>query len=129
MSKPPSPDNARAYFNTFFRNFPNFSIRRTQHARERMRERGIDLLQVRTVLARGSVQMVEPDIRTGDDKYRVVGRDADGRTLEVVVNLDETGEGQVDLITVMESEGSSRSAQQRRRRYSGGEPSGTGKKG
>ena len=129
MSKPPSPDNARANFNTFLRDFPNFSIRRTQHARERMRERGIDLLQVRTVLARGSVQMVEPDIRTGNDKYRVAGRDADGRTLEVVVDLDETGEGQVALITVMESEGSSRSARQRRRRYSGGEPSGAGKKG
>ena len=115
--------------NKFFHEFPRFDIWITQHARERMREREIDLLQVRTVLRSGAVQLVEPDIKTGDDKYRVVGRDADGRTLEVVVNLDETGKGRVDLITVMESGGSSRSDRHRQRGYSGGRPPGTGKKG
>ena len=35
----------------------------------------------------GSLVHVEPGIRTGLDKYRVAGRDADGRDLEVVVTL------------------------------------------
>ena len=67
------PNTARPYLNKFFHEFPRFDIWITQHARERMREREIDLLQVRTVLRSGAVQLVEPDIKTGDDKYRVVG--------------------------------------------------------
>ena len=94
-----------------------------------MRDREIDLLQVRTVLTRGAVQEVEPDIRTGDDKYRVVGQDADGRTLEVVVNLDETGKGRVDLITVMETEGSGGSGRYKKRKHSGRRLPSSGKKG
>ena len=44
---------------------------------------------------------VESDIRSGLDKYRVSGHDADGRSLEVVVNLDETGTGRVVIVTVI----------------------------
>lgn len=83
------------------------------HERERMRERGIELPQTRTILKGGAVQQFERDIRTGLDKYRVVGRDADGRTLEVVVNLDETGKGRVVIITAIESRGSSDSGRRR----------------
>lgn len=93
----------------FFRKFPDFSIRPTRHAQERMQKWAIELPQIWMVLERGSVQQVEADIRTGSDKYRVMGRDADGRTLEIVVNLDETGEGRIIVVTVIDS-GSTRGA-------------------
>ena len=96
------PDNHRAYFNNFLRGFSGFDIRLTPHARDRMRDRNVELPQIRTVLKSGSVRLVERDIRTGLDKYRVAGRDADGRNLEVVVNLDETGKGCIVVVTVIE---------------------------
>ena len=96
------PDNHWAYFNNFLRNFPDFGIWLTRHARDRMRDRNIGLPQIRTILKSGSVRLVERDIRTGLDKYRVAGRDADGRNLEVVVNLDETGKGCIVVVTVIE---------------------------
>ena len=46
---------------------------------------------------------VEPDIRSGLDKYRVAGRDSDGRRLEVVANLDQTGPGRVIVITAIDA--------------------------
>ena len=70
-----------------------------------MRERDILLQQIWDVLKRGAVRHVEPDIKTGLDKYRVVGRDADGRSVEIVVNLDETGDGFVTVVTVIDSGG------------------------
>ena len=45
---------------------------------------------------------VEPDIVTGLDKFRMAGRDADGRALEIVVNLTEAGNGLVVVITVID---------------------------
>ena len=121
MSKNTSLIDARSNLNTFFRNFPDFGIRITQHARERMRERGIGLPQIRTVLKSGAVHQFELDIKTGLDKYRVVGSDADGRTLEVVVNLDDTGKGHVVFITAIESKGANDSGR-RRRRHGGRRP-------
>ena len=97
------PTNYRAHYEKFFRDFPNFSVVLTQHAHNRMEERNIQLPQIRTVLRTGSVLRVEPDIRTGLDKYRVSGHDADGRGLEVVANLDETGSGRVVIVTVIDS--------------------------
>ena len=103
MKEKTPPARFRAYFNSFFRKFPDFSIRLTRHARNRMQERDIRLPQIRSVLKSGSVSQVEQDIRTGDDKYRVVGRDRDGRMLEVVVNLIETERGRVVVVTVIDS--------------------------
>ena len=51
----------------------------------------------------GALVHVEPDIRTGLDKYRVAGSDADGRQLEVVANLVETGRGRVIVITAIDT--------------------------
>ena len=97
-----TPSNKyNSYYNGFFRDFPNFSIGVTKHARARMEQREIQLPQIRTVLRTGSVVQVESDIRSGLDKYRVSGHDADGRSLEVVVNLDETGTGRVVIVTVI----------------------------
>ena len=68
-----------------------------------MEERDVQLPQIRTVLMTGALVCVEPDIRSGLDKYRVAGRDADGRGLEVVANLDETGPGRIVVITVIDT--------------------------
>ena len=97
------PSKLRAYFRNFFREFPDFSIRLTHHARERMGERGIYLPQIRSVLRSGTVVQVEQDFRTGEDKYRVAGRDADGRNLEVVAILQETEAGRVVIVTVIDT--------------------------
>ncbi len=101
MAASTPPSKYRSYYGNFFRNFPNFSINLKVHARDRMRQRNIQLPQISTVLRSGSLVRVESDIRSGLDKYRVSGRDADGRNLEIVVNLVESGEGRVDVITVI----------------------------
>ena len=116
------PDNHRAYFNNFLRDFPAFGIRLTRHARDRMEERKIGLPQIRTVLRNGSVQQVESDIKTGRDKYRVAGRDADGRNLEIVVNLDETGKGRVIVVTAIDSRSPGNSGRRGRGGHGGKEP-------
>lgn len=97
------PNKYRSSYGNFFRDFPNFTIRLTRYARVRMQERNIRLPQIRTVLMAGSLVHVEPDIRTGLDKYRVAGSDADGRRLEVVANLVETGPGRVIVITAIDT--------------------------
>lgn len=97
------PGNYLSQYRNFFRDFPSFNIRLTRHARVRMQERDIRLPQIRTVLKTGSLVHVEPDIRSGLDKYRVAGRDSDGRRLEVVANLDQTGPGRVIVITAIDA--------------------------
>ena len=67
-----------------------------------MRQRNIQLPQILTILRSGSLVRVESDIKSGLDQYRVSGRDADGRRLEIVVNLVESGTGRVDVITVID---------------------------
>ena len=67
----------------------------------------------------GSVLRIEPDIRTGLDKYRVSGHDADGRGLEVVANLDETGPGRVVIITAIDTLDTGGSGRRPKRRGKG----------
>ncbi len=95
-------NNQQAYYRSFIRNFPNFTVRLTRHARTRMEERDIRLPQIRSVLMTGSLVHAELDIRSGLEKYRVTGRDADGRGLEVVANLEEDGAGRVVIVTVID---------------------------
>lgn len=76
-----------AAFRNFFRDFPDYGVRLTRHARERMAQRRIRLPQIKQALETGWIREVERDIGTGQDKFRVAGRDADGRELEVVVAL------------------------------------------
>ena len=106
MATSTPPNKYQAYYKKFFRDFPNFDVVRTQHALDRMKQYGVQLPQIRTVLRTGSVLLVESDIRTGLDKYRVSGHDADGRSLHVVANLDETGPGRVVIVTIIEPSGS-----------------------
>ncbi len=103
MSASEVPEYYRAQFNNFFRQHPGFGIRLTRHARERMRERDIGSAQIRSVLRSGQLRHVEIDIRSRQEKYRVVGADVDGRSLEVVANLKDTGAGRVIVITVIDS--------------------------
>ena len=63
-----------------------------------MAERRIELAQIERVLRTGPLIEVVRDLGTGQDKYRVAGRDADGRDLEVVVTLDP---GRVTVITAI----------------------------
>ncbi len=78
-----------------------------------MAENGIALPAIRTVPQRGRLIHAEADIRTGLEKYRITGRDPDGRHLEVVVNLEETDQGCVTVITVFPSEYSTAGRQRR----------------
>ena len=118
------PSKFSSYYNKFFRDFPNFTIRLTRHARNRMEEREIRLPQIRAVLMTGSILRVEPDIRTGLDKYRVSGRDADGRGLEVVANLEETETGRVVIVTVIDSTDAGGGARRGKTKRDGPGPSG-----
>ncbi|MDE0716353.1 MAG: DUF4258 domain-containing protein [Rhodospirillaceae bacterium] len=115
MAASTPPNRFTAYFKEFFREFPDFSIQLTQHARERMRERGINLPQIQSVLRSGKVVQVEQDIRTGEDKYTVAGRDADERNLEIVAVLQETETGRVVIVTVIDATASGSGARRRRR--------------
>ncbi|MCY4139875.1 MAG: DUF4258 domain-containing protein [Rhodobacteraceae bacterium] len=110
--KTPHHKQATAFLK-FVRKKPEFSVKRTKHARERMAENGIALPAIRTVLRRGRLIHAETDIRTGLEKYRISGRDPDGRPLEVVVNLEETDQGRVTVITVFPSEDSTTGRQRR----------------
>ena len=103
MAASTPPNRFQAYFRNFFREFPDFGIRLTRHARERMQERGIRLPQIRSVLRSGTVVQVEQDIRTGEDKYRVAGRDTDERNLEIVAVLEEMESGRVVIVTVIDT--------------------------
>ena len=67
----------------------------------------------------GALVHVEPDIRTGQDKYRVAGRDADGRGLEVVAGLDETGPGRVVIITAIDTQDAGGDGRRSKRRGRG----------
>lgn len=101
MPETPPPDYVARY-KKFMRDFPDFNIRPTRHAYQRMAEHDVTSTHIRRVLRSGSLVRVEPDINTGLDKYRVAGRDADRRALEIVVNLVETGNGLVVVITVID---------------------------
>ena len=84
------------------RDFPDFNIRPTRHAYQRMAEHAVTSTHIRRVLRSGALIRVEQDINTGLDKFRMAGRDADGRALEIVVNLTESGNGLVVVITVID---------------------------
>lgn len=123
------PNRFTIHFRNFFREFPDFSIRLTHHVRERMQERSIHLPQIRSVLRSGSVIQVEQDIRSGEDKCRVAGRDADGRNLEVVAILQETETGRVVIVTAIDATDPGSGTRHRRRGHGGGGPPSKGNGG
>ena len=56
----------------------------TGHAEKQMASRDVARFEVEKVLKAGAVVMVETD-PDGTERWRVAGRDADGRRIEVVV--------------------------------------------
>lgn len=63
---------------------PAFRMILTDHAEEQMAARDVARFEVEKVLKAGAVVMIdtEPD---GTETWRVAGRDADGKRIEVVV--------------------------------------------
>lgn len=56
----------------------------TGHAEKQMASRDVARFEVEKVLKAGAVVMIETD-PDGTERWRVAGRDADGRRIEVVV--------------------------------------------
>lgn len=60
----------------------------TAHATKRSRERHISKLIAERVLRRGNIDQIETPL-DGDETWRVVGTDNDGRRIGVVITLKE----------------------------------------
>ena len=70
-----------------------------KHFRDELANEGLDILDAHNVLKMGNiVAEPEPDIRTGDWKYRMEGTDLEGRPLAVVFCFKDEATG--FLITV-----------------------------
>ena|ERR1035438_1339930 len=70
-----------------------------KHFREELADEGLDILDAHNVLKSGNIfQEPEPDIRTGDWKYRMEGTDLEGKPLAVVFCFKDASTG--FLITV-----------------------------
>lgn len=98
-----SPRDLSEYRN-FFRNFPDYSVKFSEHAQERLDERGFNpmLLALKNTLRAGKVLRVEFNIDRGNDEFRIAGRDLDGRPIVLVVALDKTRDGCISVITVID---------------------------
>ena len=70
-----------------------------KHFREELANEGLDILDAHHVLRTGNIfQEPEPDIRSGDWKYRMEGTDLEGKPLAVVFCFKDESTG--FLITV-----------------------------
>jgi len=70
-----------------------------KHFREELANEGLDILDAHNVLKTGNIfQEPEPDIRSGDWKYKMEGTDLEGRPLAVVFCFKDESTG--FLITV-----------------------------
>jgi hypothetical protein len=70
-----------------------------KHFREELANEGLDILDAYYVLRKGNIfQEPEPDIRSGDWKYRMEGTDLEGKPLAVVFCFKDESTG--FLITV-----------------------------
>jgi len=65
-----------------------------KHFREELANEGLDILDAHYVLRTGNIfQEPEPDIRSGDWKYRMEGTDVEGRPLVVVFCFKDESTG------------------------------------
>ena len=70
-----------------------------KHFKEELANEGLDILDAHNVLRTGNIfQEPEPDIRSGDWKYRMEGTDLEGKPLAVVFCFKDAATG--FLITV-----------------------------
>ena len=58
-------DRDRSTFGKFFHDFPDYDVRYTKHAREKMAERGIQAAQIERALRTGSLTEVAPGLGEG----------------------------------------------------------------
>lgn len=66
----------------------------TKHFREELANDGLDILDAHNVLRTGNIfHEPEPDIRSGDWKYRMEGTDLDGKPLAVVFCFKDESTG------------------------------------
>jgi hypothetical protein len=63
---------------------PTFRMVLTDHAEERMAEYDVARFEIEKVLKAGAVVMIDME-PSGAETWRVAGRDADGRRIEVVI--------------------------------------------
>jgi len=63
---------------------PTFRMVLTDHAEERMAEYDLARFEVEKVLKAGAVVMIDME-PSGTETWRVAGRDADGKRIEVVI--------------------------------------------
>ena len=63
---------------------PAFRLVPTEHADKQMVARNVTAFEAEKVAKSGSVVMIETD-PDGSERWRVAGRDADGRRIEIVV--------------------------------------------
>lgn len=81
------------------------SLLLTKHARQRMKERKIDISDVMMVLKTGNIfDEPEPHPVTGEWVYKVEGKNIDGENISVNVTLKEDS-GKIVIITVYRSKG------------------------
>jgi uncharacterized DUF497 family protein len=70
-----------------------------KHFREELANEGLDILDAHNVLRTGIIfKEPEPDIRSGDWKYRIEGTDLEGKLLAVIFCFKDEATG--FLITV-----------------------------
>jgi hypothetical protein len=77
---------------------PDFKLFLTSHVRLRMREREVSFVDLQHVIERGAV--TEDQSEHGETKLRMRGRDVDGRSLDIVIVIDE-GEVSIRVVTVI----------------------------
>ena len=65
---------------------PAFRLVITVHAAKQMRDRDVARFEVERVLNAGAVVMIETDPKDRE-RWRIAGRDTDGRRIELVVQL------------------------------------------
>ena len=76
----------------------DFKLFLTSHVRLRMREREVSYVDLQHVIERGAV--IEDQSEHGQTRLRMRGRDVDGRSLELVISVDE-GEASMHVVTVI----------------------------
>ena len=101
LSRPEAVEFARKCLQTGRRVIP------TRHFRDELEKEGLTLQDALHVMRKGQVyKEPEPDIKTGDWKYHIEGKEPDGKWLVIVVCFEETD--MIDtarLITVWSQEG------------------------
>jgi len=62
------------------------------HAKDRMLKRNVTITDILYVLKNGKIlDAPEPDIRTGNSRWRVEGSTIDGEYLKIIVEIEEDG--------------------------------------